>query len=170
MADNYLSINSQQSEFTFTLNEITKRIAEKGNKADQKVLKQILNQMDFSKYNDENQLELSNEAFRRTQFYLKLSMLAKRAKVFSHFYLDRQPKFLQQPSPKKRKAAGKIQQGGGAVYTRHKTLTDTQKQHFYDNLKTAMQKPVQFDKKDKDLLKDTISSNMSYQSSLENPP
>ena len=33
-----------------------------------------------------------------------------------------------------------------------------------------MQKPVQFDKKDKELLKDTISSNMSYQSSLENPP
>lgn len=169
MADNYLSINNQQSEFAFSLHEITKRIAEKGNKADQKVLKQILHQMDFSKYTDENQLELSNEAFRRTQFYLKLSMLAKRAKVFSHFYLDRQPKYLQQPVCKKRKA-GKAGQAGGPAYTRHKTLTDTQRQHFYDNLKNAMQKPVQFDKKDKDLLKETISSNMSYPSSMEPPP
>lgn len=51
----------------------------------------------------ENTLKLMKIAYSNTAFYLKLSLLAKRAKNFNYLFLDKKPKFLREQPNKNTK-------------------------------------------------------------------
>lgn len=51
-------------------------------------LKREIKQMGLTK------MEISNLAFQRSAFYMKLAMLEKRAKNFSHLFYGREPFFV----------------------------------------------------------------------------
>ena len=91
-------MKAEDSKFGEALREELRRSIQQVSESDDEMIQKLIPEIEKAlKQGDNRRLDAMNLAFSKTGFYLRVSMLAKRAKNFRYIFLDKTPKYLQRP-------------------------------------------------------------------------